>query len=57
MQVVQQWSGHPSVTAVRPRLCQPSYQESHSWDPATCEGLLILIEAWTSDYTNMYKIG
>lgn len=25
--------------------------------PATCEGLLIVIDAWTSDHTNVYKIG
>lgn len=50
------WSGHPSVI--------PSAHGSVSRHvrrvilrPATCEGLLILIEAWTSDQTNMYRSG
>lgn len=50
-----EWS---SVSHSRPPTALSAVISGESFlGPATCEGLLLLIEAWTSDYTNMYKIG
>lgn len=50
-----EWS---SVSHSRPPTALSAVMSGESFlGPATCEGLLILTEAWTSDQTNVYEIG
>lgn len=57
MQACDSGNGHPSVIAVLPTALSAVMSGESFLGPATCDGLLIVIEAWTYDQTNLYEIG